>query len=259
MRRVVLLAGAGATLSLAACDDSGHARFVHFGAARTFVAALAYEAPQAAPAICPAEMQLVEGAACRVARHRCVRWMDKPGRFRRCAEYAKPATCVLELRRERRFCIDRDEYVAAGATTPLTGKTMLQAERVCKNDGKRLCRESEWNFACEGPSVQPYPYGFSRDTNACNADKKTLVGTDSVMVSLAVPPGSHPSCTSPFGVRDMTGNVEEWVVRDDYPRRGAMKGSYWIPAENHCRAAQRIHGPQYSGVELGFRCCADAQ
>jgi formylglycine-generating enzyme required for sulfatase activity len=253
MRRAVLLAGAGA---LFGCDDPPRATFVHVGTTTALLAAAASEPRAAADPACPAEMVLVEGAACRVARHRCKRWLDPPGRFRRCAEYAKP-TCVLDLRRELSFCIDRDEYVAPGTNVPLTGRTMVQAARICKAEGKRLCRESEWNFACEGEAVRPYPYGFARDSAACNADKKPLVGTDSVMVSLAAPPGSYPACVSPFGVRDMTGNVEEWVVRDDYPRRGAMKGSYWIAAENHCRGGQRIHGPQYSGIELGFRCCAD--
>jgi hypothetical protein len=29
--------------------------------------------------------------------------------------------------------------------------------------GKRLYREAEWNFACEGEAMLPYPTGLERD------------------------------------------------------------------------------------------------
>jgi formylglycine-generating enzyme len=214
---------------------------------------------EAEASACPTAMLLVEGEYCPKVSHRCLRYLDKSGRFKhsRCAEYEPKARCVSKQRRQLSFCIDRDEYVAKGESRPLTGRTMVQAARACESAGKRLCRESEWNFACEGEEMRPYPYGWRRDAGACNADKMTIVGSDGSMVNLSAPPGSHPRCVSPFGVRDMTGNVEEWVRREDYPNRGAMKGAYWLPTSNHCRAAQRIHGPLYSGTELGFRCCAD--
>jgi formylglycine-generating enzyme len=211
-----------------------------------------------ARAACPPEMVLVEGDYCPKVEHRCLRYLDKSGKFKRarCAEYEPKARCLSPKKRRLSFCIDRDEQVAKESSLPLTGRTLPQAARICAAAGKRLCRESEWNFACEGEEMRPYPYGWNRDPAACNADKKTIVGKGGTMVSLAAPPGSYPACTSPFGVRDMTGNVEEWVQREDYPNRGAMKGAYWLPTSNHCRAAQRIHGPLYSGLELGFRCCA---
>jgi formylglycine-generating enzyme len=266
MLRAVLLAGAAAFL--VGCDDLERVALTRAGAATTLVATTDPLTPASADTrasrdsdqACPSGMQLVEGSYCRVPRQRCLRWLETRGRFRhtRCAEYERPARCVLDSRKKLRFCIDRDEWVAPGQTKPQVGKTMLQADSICRAEGKRLCKESEWTFACEGERMQPYPYGFSRDATACNADRKPLVGTDGTMVSLAEPPGSFSRCESPFGVRDMTGNVEEWTRRDDHPNRGAMKGSYWIPTKNHCRAAQRIHGPLYSGIELGFRCCADA-
>jgi formylglycine-generating enzyme len=267
MLRAALLLGAAAILG--GCDDLGRAELARVGAATTLVTTIDPLTRAGAETrkesdhqqACPTGMLLVEGSYCRVPRQRCLAWLETTGRFRhtRCADYEQPATCVLESRKKLRFCIDRDEWVAAGRKKPLTGKTMLQAEAICGAAGKRLCRESEWTFACEGEEMRPYPYGFTRDSTACNADRKPLIGADGTMLSLAEPPGSFARCQSPFGVRDMTGNVEEWTRRDDYPNRGAMKGSYWIPTKNHCRAAQRIHGPLYSGVELGFRCCAEAR
>jgi formylglycine-generating enzyme required for sulfatase activity len=77
---------------------------------------------------------------------------------------------------------------------------------------------------------------------------------------LRAPPGTHPRCASPFGVYDMTGNLEEFVAIDgSLPVRPAMKGAYWQPSRNFCRAAQTAHDRYYNGTETGFRCCSDAR
>jgi hypothetical protein len=36
-----------------------------------------------------------------------------------------------------------------------------------------------------------------------------------------------------------------------------MKGAYWQPGRNFCRAAQTAHDRYYNGTETGFRCCSD--
>jgi len=69
----------------------------------------------------------------------------------------------------------------------------------------------------------------------------------------------HPRCVSPFGVHHLAGNLEEWTTIDrSSPPRPAMKGAYWQPSRNHCRAAQTAHDTHYNGIETGFRCCKDA-
>src|SRR5687768_17242529 len=67
---------------------------------------------------CPSGMALVSGMHCPVVEHRCLRWLDPPGKWRffRCAEYAQEATCKGE-RVEKHFCIDVDEQ-GATATDP---------------------------------------------------------------------------------------------------------------------------------------------
>ena len=45
-----------------------------------------------------------------------------------------------------------------------------QAELKCAAVGKRICTESEWTLACEGPSMPPFPYGYVRDANKCTGD-----------------------------------------------------------------------------------------
>jgi hypothetical protein len=210
---------------------------------------------------CPQSMVLVEGNYCPEVEQRCLRWLDGTGRFAhyRCAEYA-PSKCASKERRAMRFCIDRDEHRADGQALPENNVSLTDAAKSCAAEGKRVCRESEWNFACEGEEMRPYPYGFRRDASACNADHTDLVDADGKLKDMRSPPGSHPRCTSPFGVRDMAGNLEEMVARDGPgPLRTAMKGAYWQPSKNHCRAAQTSHDAWYGGVETGYRCCAEAR
>lgn len=209
---------------------------------------------------CEEGMVLVEGEYCPKVEQRCQRWMDPEGPYRyfRCAEYAEPR-CKSAERVSMRFCIDRDEYTAQGGNLPANYQSFTHAARTCKSLGKRVCRESEWNFACEGEAMQPYPYGFSRDASACNADHTDIVNTSGKLHDRRAPVGSHARCESPFGVRDMTGNLEEFVAMDGPSAvpRPAMKGSYWQPGRNNCRAAQTKHDAYYNGVETGFRCCSE--
>jgi len=209
---------------------------------------------------CPESMVLVEGMYCPEVRHTCKKYMDPPGRYEyfRCAEYAQPATCLSQQRKFMRVCVDRDEFVAKGETLPANHQSFTHAERTCKGLGKRVCMESEWNFACEGEEMRPYPYGFKRDPTACNADHTDIVAPDGSLKDLRVPGNAYPRCTSPFGVRNLSGNLEEFVAMDgSTPVRPAMKGAYWQPSRNFCRAAQTAHDRYYNGTETGFRCCAD--
>jgi formylglycine-generating enzyme required for sulfatase activity len=111
--------------------------------------------------------------------------------------------------------------------------------------------------------MRPYPYGWKRDPDACNADRVDIYenGGGSLR-DLRVGVSDKPRCVSPFGVHNLSGNLEEWTTIDSATReidpRPAMKGAYWQPSRNHCRAAQTAHDRLYKGTETGFRCCADA-
>jgi formylglycine-generating enzyme required for sulfatase activity len=207
-------------------------------------------------------MVLVEGDYCPDVRHRCLRWLDPPGTYEnfRCASYG-PSECRSASRERKRFCIDRDEYTPPGEDLPAVHHSWTTAGALCGSLGKRLCLESEWQFACEGEEMRPYPYGFDRDPKACNIDRSDLGRPNSGLRDLRAPSGAHPRCTSPFGVRDMSGNVEEWATLDapkDPKDRSSMKGAWWLPGRNHCRAATLGHGETYEGAQVGVRCCKDA-
>lgn len=72
-------------------------------------------------------------------------------------------------------------------------------------------------------------------------------------------PSEYPRCLSPFGAHDMSGNVEEWSTLDKGkpPDRSSMKGAWWLPGKNTCRAATLGHGEVYEGKQVGVRCCGD--
>jgi formylglycine-generating enzyme len=215
--------------------------------------------PGSSPA-CPSEMVLVDGSSCPEVRQTCRRWLDPPGPYHdyRCAEYA-PSEC-LAPRVHRRFCIDREEYVEPGDTLPLAHQSWTSAGAVCAGRGARLCVESEWQFACEGESILPYPYGLSRDDTACNIDRTNLGKPQSGLNDLRAPTDAFPRCLSPFFVHDMSGNVEEWATIENgrAPDRSVMKGAWWLPGRNTCRAATLGHGEGYEGPQVGVRCCKDA-
>jgi hypothetical protein len=211
---------------------------------------------------CPEGMILVEGEYCPNVEQRCLKWLEPPGdpyAHFRCAKYAKPATCHGN-RTHKRFCIDAVERVEPGSSLPRNKMSWTDSKKLCEAEGARLCMTSEWQFACEGEEMRPYPYGWERDRNACNVDVTSGLGRVGHLVDHRAPASAHPRCVSPFGVHDMAGTVDEWATVDGLPqgKREVMKGSWWLPGRHACRSQQGGHGPWYGGTESGTRCCRDA-
>ena len=215
-----------------------------------------------APAACPDGMILVEGEYCPNVEHNCLKWRDPPGNmysYFRCEKYAHTAKCNGK-KVHQRFCIDATERVEPGTDVPMNKKSWTDSKNVCEGDDARLCMTSEWQFACEGEEMRPYPYGWERDSTACNVDIEKGLGKVGRLADHRTPASAHPRCTSAFGVHDMAGNVDEWATVDGAPRgtREVMKGSWWLPGRHACRSAQGGHGANYGGTESGVRCCKDA-
>lgn len=218
---------------------------------------------------CAAGMLLVDGDYCPDAEQVCLKWLDPPPyQNLRCGEYAKPAKCKGP-RQHRRFCVDREEYsepseqqgTEAKDALPTVNKSWTEAKSICEARGARLCKESEWEFACEGPDMNPYPYGFKRDSSLCNHDRTDLGGAQEKLTDHRAPLSAFPACVSPFGGHDMIGNVDEWVEREGQaaPHRSALRGGWWLPGRNRCRAATTHHDESYGAKQVGFRCCADVK
>lgn len=224
-------------------------------------------AQNATPA-CPRDMVLVEGEYCTNVDQRCLRYVDPTETMHRCAEFA-PSRCTGR-RRHVAVCMDRYEYPNQPGIHPQVMVSWYEAQRACETQGKRLCTQAEWTFACEGPDMNPYPYGLNRDSNACRIDHQTVrpdrarlgnpmtSADESARLYEAVPSGSMARCVSWAGVHDMTGNVDEWVVNETgTPFNSALKGGWWGNIRARCRPATTSHNEGFVYYQIGFRCCAD--
>ncbi len=169
------------------------------------------------------------------------------------------------------FCIDRYEWPNRAGAMPMVMVNWVQAAAHCQSVGRRLCTEDEWTFACEGEDMLPYPHGYDRDESACNIDLLArrydrvalhrggaVAAAEVLRVWMGTPSGSRPQCVSPFGVFDLTGNVDEWTVSmTGVPYRSALKGGWWSRVRTRCRPVTRAHYEHFSYYQIGFRCCAD--
>jgi len=174
---------------------------------------------------CAEGMVLVEGDYCPQLGHVCLKRLE--GEVERCAEYAAPPICDGPTQKKR-FCIDRFEYPNLEGVRPAVMVSWHEAQDACEAEGKRLCTGSEWTLACEGSERVPYPYGYTRDSTACNIDRPHLevdaealqepraVAAEVARLDQRVPSGQMTRCKSPYGVQDMTGNVDEWVVNEKH-------------------------------------------
>jgi formylglycine-generating enzyme len=220
---------------------------------------------------CPADMVEVSGDYCQVVEQICEEFISE--KKDRCAKYRNKVRCFGKSR-ALHFCVDRYEYPNQAGVKPTVAITWDEARELCATEGKRLCTADEWTQACEGPEHTPYPYGFARDGEACNHDKQYIVPDDNAYqnpqtrakeverVNQSEPSGSRASCASAYGVFDMTGNVDEWVLNESGNERGpeyqsGLKGGYWGPVRNRCRPATTDHNRWHHGYQIGFRCCAD--
>lgn len=212
------------------------------------------------PAVCPADMVLVEGEYCTHVRHTCEQWLDDEKLpFARCGRYARQALCVGE-RVRKRFCIDRFESADADSI-PVNHQSFQLARQRCAAQGKRVCTESEWNFACEGEEMLPYPYGTTRQA-VCNQDRSDLFENNPkrrILRDLREANDAASRCVSPFGVVNMVGNLDEPTLREtgQQPKfNNALKGGWWMAGRNRCRPATTAHDDYYKDMQVGVRCCA---
>lgn len=233
--------------------------------------------PAASEGVCPADMALVDTTYCPEIERRCVQdEFNKPNKITICHRFAEePGRCRGRERRQR-YCIDRFEYPnREGARAPVM-VDFHDAGAICQSEGKRLCWESEWVAACEGPAKTPFPYGYRRDPQACNIDnpyigpsltrmydsKPAVANAELERLDQGVPSGSKPGCKSGFGVFDQTGNVDEWVMLEQKRGEGGwagLKGGGWGHVRNACRPVTTSHAPGFTYYFISFRCCADAQ
>jgi sulfatase modifying factor 1 len=187
--------------------------------------------------------------------------------------------CRANMVRAGNYCIDRYEAPNRRGARPLVMQSANDGNAWCTDHHKRLCTEDEWIAACQGEEHRTYPYGNEHVDGRCNDDKAWQKVDEALLAKWPAPEakahakelyqatrsGSKRKCASQGGARDMTGNVEEWVVRtrqhaNDWPY--ILIGCYWSGCyggnKPTCHSTNNAHGPEFRFYETGFRCCTDA-
>ena len=233
---------------------------------------------------CPDNMVEIDGDFCPVVEQRCLYMVDNKGKRTndpptledRCGEFVNPVKCLAPLV-HKHYCIDKFELPNQEGAIPTDWMTWHDVHDVCASQGKRMCTRSEWTLAAEGPNMHPYPYGdgFHRDKTICNIDNHCAdvgITGDQIMKvaspksevavklrSLLVPSGSKDKCVSDYGVHDMPGNIDEWVINETgKPYVSGLMGGHVFGVRNASRPMTDAHGPDFKWYESGSRCCADA-
>jgi formylglycine-generating enzyme len=246
--------------------------------------------------LCPAEMVLVDGRYC-VDRYEVVLEAGPNGSalsphypptrlgVRLHADWVERAPAsrgrlgllpVPELLGGSLLSFGEPRAVSRAGVVPQGYLSKIQAERVCRNAGKRLCSETEWILACSGERRTPFPYGPRYEWRACNVHRTShpaqLVHGDASQnhldprLGLAYDgdgpllrrTGETATCRSQWGddaIFDMVGNVDEWV---DSPGAAFLGGFFSRATTEGCLSKIASHRADYLDYSLGTRCCRDA-
>ena len=141
---------------------------------------------------------------------------------------------------------------------PAMGIDWNNADKHCRQIGKRLPTEEEWESAGRGLSKRPLPW-----SNKIDKPRANLVGKNDGFPSVA-PVGSFPVGAGPYGVMYMIGNVWEWVSTPHSPLPKNLeknktlrisKGGSW--ASQHYLATisyRNVVDGSIKNPTFGFRC-----
>ncbi|HUG37398.1 MAG TPA: SUMF1/EgtB/PvdO family nonheme iron enzyme, partial [Candidatus Limnocylindrales bacterium] len=158
---------------------------------------------------------------------------------------------------------------AAEPAHPVVHVSWSEADTYCRWVGRRLPSEAEWEKAARGPTPRSFPWGDVWSGSRANARRATAAGG-------TVPVGQNQEGASPYGVRDMAGNVWEWVAdwldtqyyrrapdrNPPGPERGEQRvkrGGAWDSSAVNVRTMRRGSAdPTTHDNMTGFRCARSA-
>lgn len=176
------------------------------------------------------------------------------------------------------------DVVSGREQHPASGVTWSEATSYCRAQGKLLPTEAQWEKAsrggcelgasptrCDRDDLRIYPWGNTAPSCGRANHQSSSGGPPTPCVGDTLPVGSLPEGNGPYGHRDLSGNVWEYVS-DSYhpsvysanrtrvdpagPRGGSfhvLRGGGWSTFSTNMRAANRFHD-LVMGSGAGFRC-----
>jgi iron(II)-dependent oxidoreductase len=125
-----------------------------------------------------------------------------------------------------------------------------QARAFCLWVGGRLPTAVEWEYAAKSGQAAIYAWGNGAPTQELANFGQAYTnarGTDAV--------GSHPAGNTPWGLKDMTGNVWEWTASRYDAKTIEVRGGGWVYGPTYQRSSFRnAVEPGARADYLGFRC-----
>lgn len=154
---------------------------------------------------------------------------------------------------------------------PMNEESYNKFKKACAAAGKRLCRDDEWIFACEGAEKTLYSWGNQYERELCNSldtfcdeyciEKGINEGNCNLSENCGyeyycfrvVKTGDFYNCKNHSGAFDINGNVWEITdTGDDYKVRGGAFNCAYPVSRLKCGYAAG-----WEELYAGFRCCKD--
>ncbi len=150
---------------------------------------------------------------------------------------------------------------------PVTWVSLEDARAYSDWAGKRLPHEWEWQYASQGTDGRQYPWGNQKDSSLIPPADTTRAMREPTDVT------AYAKSASPFGVKDMIGNVWQWTDEydDEHTRSAIVKGGSYFHAQTsgwYFPQAQEVnkHGKYLlmspgmdRAATIGFRCVVDTE